>query len=713
MILGNGTLPINTQRFKIESLFKSLTFIMFMIAFVAVKVKAQNPNWIAPNSSGYQFSANYIAVIHLDSVASNDIEDSVAFFKDGKIRGVGSVVSIGNGMYIHFITVYAHQAVDTMEIKVYHKGTDHIYEVQQSAIFQVQRITGSVDDPYIINIYPNNDAPISILPVPPQFTLEGNPFQAIDMSQFLVQPDEFPVAWSYTPNPNLVVNLLDGILSVSAIDGFTGQTLLTIRATELGLQNQFDEVNIIFNVTPIYAAPLWHPAIPSQGILVGEQFDSIALHDFENQFQEPFIRYDYIPLISEHVPPDSIPFWQINQNFGTTMNVVTQINYTPKYQFNHADDLLAAFIDDEVRGVAQRNMITGLYYLTVAGGNDNGSKVTLKFFSGAMTEILIIDSAFHYQPYDIIGSTDSPVYIDFAPIIPIVPDLPVANGIYTMPVIIADSNFVGSVTFTFYALDPTYPQYLNDEINATFCIVTDSFALFTYYQDADGDGLGNPMVSIVACELPFGYVTNADDCNDDDATNSGIILSISENSGIPDDGFICPLSITTITVTQNAQTYHWSTGQTTQSIEVNPLTTTVYSVTVSSGIDCIDTSSVMIHVEGKIVMNTNNSGFGSLRNVVECAVEGDSIYYNFPFNNNTILTEPIEIQKNITINGTLPLKPEIALDFNNMTNGIIIHSSKYLYLNNVDIKLLNQNMHSVFSGLGQIFIIGSTNILHE
>jgi len=132
MIIGNGTLPINTQRFKIESMFKSLTFIMFLIAFVTVKVKAQNPNWTAPISSSYQFSANYIAVIHLDSVASNDVEDSVAFFKDGEIRGVGSVVSLGNGMYIHFITVYAHQAVDTMEIKVYHKGTDHIYEVQQS-----------------------------------------------------------------------------------------------------------------------------------------------------------------------------------------------------------------------------------------------------------------------------------------------------------------------------------------------------------------------------------------------------------------------------------------------------------------------------------------------------------------------------------------------------------------------------------------------------
>jgi hypothetical protein len=36
----------------------------------------------------------------------------------------------------------------------------------------------------------------------------------------------------------------------------------------------------------------------------------------------------------------------------------------------------------------------------------------------------------------------------------------------------------------------------------------------TWYQDADGDGLGNAAVSQMTCMPPFGYVTNALDCND-------------------------------------------------------------------------------------------------------------------------------------------------------------------------------------------------------
>lgn len=45
----------------------------------------------------------------------------------------------------------------------------------------------------------------------------------------------------------------------------------------------------------------------------------------------------------------------------------------------------------------------------------------------------------------------------------------------------------------------------------------DEDVLITYYEDADGDGFGNPESTILACTPPSGYIQIANDCDDNDA----------------------------------------------------------------------------------------------------------------------------------------------------------------------------------------------------
>jgi putative metal-binding protein len=61
-----------------------------------------------------------------------------------------------------------------------------------------------------------------------------------------------------------------------------------------------------------------------------------------------------------------------------------------------------------------------------------------------------------------------------------------------------------------------------------------SGSIGTYYQDVDGDGYGNPAVSVPPCStIPPGYVPLAGDCNDGDpAVHPG---ATEQRNGLDDD----------------------------------------------------------------------------------------------------------------------------------------------------------------------------------
>jgi hypothetical protein len=71
----------------------------------------------------------------------------------------------------------------------------------------------------------------------------------------------------------------------------------------------------------------------------------------------------------------------------------------------------------------------------------------------------------------------------------------------------------------------------------------------TYYRDADGDGHGDPAMSVTACEPPAGTVTSKDDCDDANAQRHPGLDEICDgfdNDCAPATTELCPTGCTVV-----------------------------------------------------------------------------------------------------------------------------------------------------------------------
>ena len=258
--------------------------------------------------------------------------------------------------------------------------------------------------------------------------------------------------------------------------------------------------------------------------------------------------YDAIP--SEAVDPWSFngfsmndlleANWSINSaDFEYTGSITSEI-YINGLSIGSEDDMLAAFVDGEIRGVAsglQSPFDNIVFPIMVYSNNSSGETLKFIFYDSSSNLYVELNETFVFISDMIEGTAVTPIIFT-------IPSIDIAgctdfeacnyNGSATTDddsCIFAEENYdCDGVCILDIDCDGTCGGNLVDDE----CSVCGGPGEIIWYADTDEDGLGDPNNSTTNCEQPEGYVADDSDSYPDCTTN--IVDNCGECNG---DNTIC------------------------------------------------------------------------------------------------------------------------------------------------------------------------------
>ncbi len=185
-----------------------------------------------------------------------------------------------------------------------------------------------------------------------------------------------------------------------------------------------------------------------------------------------------------------------------------------------------------------------------------------------------------------------------------------SSGSFSIPVVLGSisSTSSGIISGT---IPPASPDGTNYRLRITSsnpaltsvdngsAITISTSSTNVFYQDNDGDGYGNPSVSLTSCSTPAGYVVDNTDCNDDNnAIHTPPIVSLTVSPATT----VCAGTSITLSGT-GATSYNW-TGGVTNGIAFNASSSGTYTVT-GTTMGCFNTAVTSITVNPLPVVSSS------------------------------------------------------------------------------------------------------------
>lgn len=453
-----------------------ICLVLFCSGCYTANAQSNAPNWTSPPPGAFTQTVTITAAVVFEGDFSENTDDEVGVFVDGDLRAAGTVLDatssdLGGPANILFsITVpgggMPGDPQEILEFRVYHAATDMIYISSVTVPFVGNQVLGAPTDPFEIPIGTPPDEPITLREVGEQLTLVDVPFQDIDLDTLLVSIDNDPVLFSIEPiDPGVMWTLNGSVLETSPETGFIGVASVRVIATEQSPGTHADTIIIDYRVLPEMEAPGWTGLEP-QNAGANDTFPDVNLDSLVVFPPGDCFTLDYSPVFNRNLPDTSVSWSAIvPTEFLSTMTYTVRVVFTPNFEFDHPDDRLAAFIDGELRGLAEPEPANGqrLFFLTVGNNSGNPDTITIRFFSGDLRQVFDFPLSPVFISQAQVGTPDDPEELDLSPFLLTIDD----DGVLMTE--IRDTSLPALQAYSFIVADCTFPEVLNAEMVVPSC----------------------------------------------------------------------------------------------------------------------------------------------------------------------------------------------------------------------------------------------------
>ena len=365
-----------------------------------------SPAWVV-DPGQYQSSANITVHVRYNNQILTSGANLLAAFAGDELRGVAKPVLL-NSEQIYFLTVYMDKDKENISFREYFAAQDTVIPLRETQDIVPNGIYGSVVSPLTFFGYFNFDNPPVVSLIPDQIIEVGQTFPAFDLDTYLKEFDGDSATWSFSGNSQLRVSIdMNNFVTVTPPNNnWTGSETIRFRATDVTPDALFSEDTVVFRIRPLDHPPKLS-ALPQQKAGSNSDFPKLYLRNYLTEIDDDSVTWSY--TFDESTANDPVPQWMVNAgDFSASMNVTCEVTSLGQPGSN-ANDLLAAFANGVIRGLAQPVMANGkaLYYLTVFA-NGPGDTITFRFYDAVAHRNIPVDKKLVFISNGAVGNPVTP-----------------------------------------------------------------------------------------------------------------------------------------------------------------------------------------------------------------------------------------------------------------------------------------------------------------